>query len=123
MGRTQPGPGDLNGYIVARGVLLLPVDARGLVVATTSLGTIEKWSPSSWQDAPELLTARDLEALLKIDVKTIYSYAQRGLIPYVKIQSNVRFPKSSTGSKSTATDRGRMVVPARRGAEPENEIA
>ncbi len=42
---------------------------------------------------PELLTAKDLEALLKIDVKTIYTYVQRGLIPYVKIQSNVRFPK------------------------------
>ncbi len=40
---------------------------------------------------PEMLTARDLEALLKIDVKTIYSYVQRGLIPYVRIQSNVRF--------------------------------
>jgi len=39
------------------------------------------------------MTARDLEAMLKIDVKTIYSYVQRGLIPYVKIQSNVRFPK------------------------------
>ena len=42
---------------------------------------------------PELLTAKELEALLKIDVKTIYSYVQRGLIPYVKIQSNVRFVK------------------------------
>jgi predicted DNA-binding transcriptional regulator AlpA len=31
--------------------------------------------------------------MLKIDVKTIYSYVQRGLIPYVKIQSNVRFLK------------------------------
>jgi predicted DNA-binding transcriptional regulator AlpA len=40
---------------------------------------------------PELMTAKDLEALLKIDVKTIYSYVQRGLIPYVRIQSNVRF--------------------------------
>lgn len=40
---------------------------------------------------PEMLTARDLEALLKIDVKTIYGYVQKGLIPYVKIQSNVRF--------------------------------
>lgn len=40
---------------------------------------------------PEMLTARELEVLLKIDVKTIYSYVQRGLIPYVKIQSNVRF--------------------------------
>jgi predicted DNA-binding transcriptional regulator AlpA len=42
---------------------------------------------------PEMLTAKDLEALLKIDVKTIYSYVQRGLIPYVRIQSNVRFVK------------------------------
>jgi len=31
--------------------------------------------------------------MLKIDIKTIYAYVQRGLIPYVKIQSNVRFPK------------------------------
>ncbi len=42
---------------------------------------------------PEFLTAKDLEAILKIDAKTIYSYVQRGLIPYVKIQSNVRFSK------------------------------
>lgn len=42
---------------------------------------------------PEFLTAKDLEAVLKIDAKTIYSYVQRGLIPYVKIQSNVRFSK------------------------------
>jgi len=40
---------------------------------------------------PELLTAKDLEVLLQIDVKTIYSYVQRGLIPYVRIQSNLRF--------------------------------
>jgi excisionase family DNA binding protein len=38
-------------------------------------------------------TAKELEELLKIDVKTIYKYVQRGLIPYVRIQSNVRFPK------------------------------
>jgi len=41
----------------------------------------------------ELMTAKDLEALLKIDVKTIYSYVERGLIPYVRIQSNVRFAR------------------------------
>jgi predicted site-specific integrase-resolvase len=40
---------------------------------------------------PEVLTARDLEGLLKIDVKTIYHYVRSGLIPYVRIQSNVRF--------------------------------
>ena len=53
--------------------------------------TIER-QPSSW-NLPEMLTAKELEALLKIDVKTIYAYVQRGLIPYVRIQSNVRFPK------------------------------
>ncbi|MCL5669998.1 MAG: helix-turn-helix domain-containing protein [Acidobacteria bacterium] len=42
-------------------------------------------------DLPDLLTAKELEKLLKIDVKTIYSYVERGLIPYVRIQSNVRF--------------------------------
>jgi len=40
-----------------------------------------------------MLTAKELEAMLKIDVKTIYSYVQRGLIPYVRIQSNLRFSK------------------------------
>jgi len=43
------------------------------------------------RDLPRLLTARDLEQLLQIDIKTVYRYVQRGLIPYVRIQSNVRF--------------------------------
>ena len=43
---------------------------------------------------PEMLTARDFEAILQIDRKTIYSYAQRGLIPYVRIQSNLRFRRA-----------------------------
>jgi excisionase family DNA binding protein len=42
---------------------------------------------------PEILTARELEAFLRIDVKTIYSYVQRGLIPHMRIESNVRFSK------------------------------
>jgi excisionase family DNA binding protein len=62
-------------------------------MATTNISTIRKWDNQRSRAAPELLTARELEAMLKIDVKTIYSYVQRGLIPYVKIQSNVRFPK------------------------------
>ena len=40
-----------------------------------------------------MLTAKDLEALLQIDRKTIYTYAERGLIPYVRIESNLRFSK------------------------------
>ena len=42
---------------------------------------------------PEILTAKELEAFLRIDVKTIYSYVQRGLIPYMRIESSVRFSK------------------------------
>ena len=45
------------------------------------------------QVMPEFLTAKDLEALLKIDAKTIYSCVRMGLIPYVRIQRNVRFSK------------------------------
>ena len=45
-------------------------------------------------DASELLTAKEVEELLRIDVKTVYSYVQRGILPYVKIQSNVRFVRS-----------------------------
>ncbi|SPE25892.1 Excisionase family DNA binding domain-containing protein (modular protein) [Acidobacteriia bacterium SbA2] len=62
-------------------------------MATANANTFGRWDPQSARASPELMTARDLEAMLKIDVKTIYSYVQRGLIPYVKIQSNVRFPK------------------------------
>ncbi len=62
-------------------------------MATMNLSTLRKWEPQRSSAAPELLTARELETMLKIDVKTIYSYVQRGLIPYVKIQSNVRFLK------------------------------
>jgi len=40
------------------------------------------------------LTAKELEAWLKIDVKTIYSYVQKGLIPYVRIQSSIRFRRA-----------------------------
>jgi predicted DNA-binding transcriptional regulator AlpA len=64
------------------------VDAR-----KTSRSGKEGGGVSRDGEMPEMLTARDLEALLKIDVKTIYSYVQQGLIPYVRIQSNVRFDK------------------------------
>jgi len=40
-----------------------------------------------------MLTARDLEAVMQIDRKTIYAYMQRGLIPYFRIEWNVRFSK------------------------------
>jgi excisionase family DNA binding protein len=41
------------------------------------------------------MTAKEVEELLRIDVKTVYSYVKRGLLPCVKIQSNVRFLRSA----------------------------
>ena len=49
--------------------------------------------PSRADELGEMLTAKELEQLLKISAKTLHRYVQRGLIPYVRIQSNVRFPK------------------------------
>jgi len=63
---------------------------RSHTMAATDLNPSER----KHGDIPELLTARELEGLLRIDVKTIYSYVQRGLIPYVRIQSNLRFVRS-----------------------------
>ena len=48
---------------------------------------------ANFEALPEMLTAKDLEGLLQIDRKTIYAYVQRGLIPYIRIESNVRFSK------------------------------
>ena len=42
---------------------------------------------------PEILTAKDLEAFLRIDVKTIYAYVKGGQIPYMRMGSNLRFCK------------------------------
>ena len=48
---------------------------------------------ASFEALPDMLTAKDLEAVMQIDRKTIYDYVQRGLIPYMRIESNVRFSK------------------------------
>jgi excisionase family DNA binding protein len=52
-------------------------------------------TPPTAPDPNELMTAKEVEELLRIDVKTVYSYVKRGLLPYVKIQSNVRFLRSA----------------------------
>ena len=37
------------------------------------------------------MTAKEVEAWLKIDVKTLYRYAQLKLIPHLRIKGNIRF--------------------------------
>lgn len=64
------------------------------VFAAVSVLESNHSQPQSSPEAKELLTAKEVEELLRIDVKTIYNYVQRGLIPYVRIQSNLRFLKS-----------------------------
>jgi len=41
-----------------------------------------------------LLTAKELADILAISPKTLYNYVTRGMIPYFKIESNVRFRAS-----------------------------
>lgn len=41
-------------------------------------------------ELPESGTAKELEAFLRIDEKAICGYVRRGLIPYVRIQLNLR---------------------------------
>lgn len=43
---------------------------------------------------PDLMTAKELEAVIRRDKKTLYNDAKRGLIPYIRIQSSILFPKT-----------------------------
>jgi len=38
-----------------------------------------------------LITARELASILSISPKTLYSYAERNMIPHFKIEANIRF--------------------------------
>jgi excisionase family DNA binding protein len=86
---------------------VLPEQVFGSVSALEAGAARQEGTP---EEGKELLTAKEVEELLRIDVKTIYNYVQRGLIPYVRIQSNLRFVKSEvlawvaehrSGSKET----------------------
>ena len=50
-----------------------------------------------------LLTARELGDILAISPKTLYNYVTRGMIPYFKIESNVRFRASGRRGVASAT--------------------
>ncbi len=72
---------------------VLPEQVFASVSVLETRSTPSEGTPAA-QDSKELLTAKEVEELLRIDVKTIYGYVQKGLIPYVRIQSNLRFLKS-----------------------------
>lgn len=60
-------------------------------MARRSAGRPSQRANSQAEQGAEYLTAKDLEAMLQIDRKTIYGYVRDALIPYVRIQSNLRF--------------------------------
>jgi excisionase family DNA binding protein len=82
--------GALSAAQYRRVKFLLPEEAFAFIDSLEAAPIPERAS----FDPNELLTAKELEEMLRIDVKTIYSYVQKGIIPYVKIQSNVRFLRS-----------------------------
>jgi len=43
------------------------------------------------KSSERLMTARELASILAISPKTIYSYAERNMIPHFKIEASVRF--------------------------------
>jgi excisionase family DNA binding protein len=45
-----------------------------------------------------LLTAKELARMLAISPKTIYSYVERNMIPYYRIEANIRFRASDIAS-------------------------
>jgi predicted DNA-binding transcriptional regulator AlpA len=65
------------------------------ISTTVNMSNKEKKKEFVAAGAPDfaMLNVKELEAFLKIDQKTIYRYVSLGLIPYVRIQSNIRFVK------------------------------
>jgi excisionase family DNA binding protein len=43
------------------------------------------------KSSERLMTARELASILAISPKTIYSYAERNMIPHFKIEASIRF--------------------------------
>ena len=48
--------------------------------------------PPSRIGGDQMFTAKEVEAWLRVDRKTLYAYAHKGLIPHVRIKRSVRFP-------------------------------
>jgi excisionase family DNA binding protein len=48
---------------------------------------------ANFEALPEILTASELEKFIRIDRKTIYRYVELGIIPYLRMETNLRFSK------------------------------
>lgn len=61
-----------------------------------------------------LLTAKELAGMLAISPKTIYSYVERNMIPYYRIEANIRFRASdiATWLRGHASPRFELPQPS-----------
>jgi excisionase family DNA binding protein len=67
---------------------------RVIVMRSTAVRSAEVTAPDGLDQlssSDRLMTAKEVARLLAISEKTIYGYVSKGLIPYYKIQSSVRF--------------------------------
>ena len=62
-----------------------------LVSTPRSLGENDRDFVDRLSSLGKLLTVKELAGILAISEKTIYGYVARNMIPYLKIQSSVRF--------------------------------
>ena len=62
------------------------------VLAANRTGQTPVRAPKDRMAGQSLLTAKEVEAWLKIDVKTLYKYAAENAIPHIRLKANVRFP-------------------------------
>ena len=52
-----------------------------------------------------MLNVKELKVFLKIDQKTIYRYVSVGLIPYVRIQSNITLREGASSAGVSKVER------------------
>jgi excisionase family DNA binding protein len=48
---------------------------------------------ADFEALPDILTASELEKFLRIDRKTVYRYVHLGTMPYLRMETNLRFSK------------------------------
>ena len=87
--------------LLNRNKSLSPNDRKRLkVLFVESILGGERKAPSlngnarNGHNASDFMTAKEVEAWLRIDVKTLYLYAKRKFIPHVRLQHNVRFRRA-----------------------------
>jgi excisionase family DNA binding protein len=81
--------GLLNLYVIQSGVTAAPEISMSTSPTLAIPEPVDVFAQLT--SCQRLLTARDVAKILAISEKTVYSYVSRNMIPYYKIEANVRF--------------------------------